>query len=483
MRSADHTFTLSIPEAFRPSQEANKMSALRGEKPQNELFVVRILCFTALLSIFGQAPPALGQPQTARAVQAASPPQEHAHSEAVTSLQDLLTEAEQNNPQILASHQGWQAAKQVPSQVSTLPDPQFNLQQLNVGSPRPFAGYTNSDFAYIGLGVSQDFPYPGKLRLKGDMAKRDADVVQQEYESARRSILAEVKSAYFQLAYLSTTLGILESDGELLQQVEKAADARYRSGMGNQHDLLQAQIEQTKLLREITMHHLEVAKVQAQIKQLLNRSQSSPDIKPSELPETPLLYTFEELLSATKAQNPEISGAEKMVERQKLQVDLAHKDFYPDFNVQYMWQRTDPSQFRAYYKFTFGVRVPIYRGRKQRPELAQAEAELSRSRSESEVRSQQVAYEVRSEYETEQKIAELLKIYREGLLPQARAGFQAGIAAYQNNRQDFQGVLASFLDVLHLDEEYWKGIAERETALAHLEQLTGMSLRGEEVSR
>ena len=41
-----------------------------------------------------------------------------------------------------------------------------------------------------------------------------------------------------------------------------------------------------------------------------------------------------------------------MVEKQKLQVDLAHKDFYPDFNVQYMWQRTDPTQFRAYYMLT-----------------------------------------------------------------------------------------------------------------------------------
>jgi outer membrane protein TolC len=307
--------------------------------------------------------------------------------------------------------------------------------------------------------------------------------VQQQYESVRRSILAGVKSAYFQLAYLSKTLGILESDGELLQQVEKAADARYRSGMGNQHDLLQAQVERTKLLREITMHHLEVAKLQAQIKQLLNRAQSSLDIEPSELPETPLPYTFEELLSATKAQNPEISGAEKMVERQKLQVDLAHKDFYPDFNVQYTWQRTDPTQFRAYYMLSFGVRVPIYRGRKQRPELAQAEAELNRSRSESEVHSQQVAYELKSEYETAQKTTELLKIYREGLLPQARAGFQAGIAAYQNNRQDFQALLASFLDVLHLDEEYWKSIAERETALARLEQLTGLSLREEEVNR
>src|SRR5713226_9712256 len=404
-------------------------------------------------------------------------------AQAVTPLAELLREAEQNNPQILAARQGWQSAQQVPTQVSTLPDQQFLLQQVNVGSPRPFAGYTNSEFAYIGLGVSQDFPYPGKLRLKGEIAKRDADVSQHQYESVRRSILAGVKAAYFQLAYLSKTLGILESDGQLLQQVEKAADARYRSGMGNQHNLLQAQVERTKLLREITMHHLEVAKSQAQIKQLLNRAQSSPDIEPSELPETPLPYTFEELLSATKAQNPEIAGAEKMVERQKLQVALAHKDFYPDFNVQYMWQRTDPTQFRAYYMLSFGVRVPIYRGRKQRPELAQAEAELNRSRSESDVQSQQVAFEVRSEYETAQKTAELLNIYREGLLPQARAGFQAGIAAYQNNRQDFQALLASFLDVLHLDEEYWKSIAERETALARLEQLTGLSMHGDEAKK
>lgn len=400
-----------------------------------------------------------------------------------TPLADLLQEAEQNNPQVQAARQGWQAAKQIPSQVSTLPDPQFNLQQVNVGSPRPFAGYTNSDFAYIGLGVSQDFPYPGKLRLKGEIAKRDADVVQQQYESVRRSILARVKSTYLQLAYLSKTLGILESDGELLQQVEKAADARYRSGMGNQHDVLQAQVERTKLIREITMHHLEVAKLQAQIKQLLNRTQSSPDIEPAELPETPLTYTFEELLSATKAQNPEIAGADKMVERQKLQVDLAHKDFYPDFNVQYMWQRTDPTQFRAYYMLSFGVRVPIYRSRKQRAELAQAEAELNRTRSESEGQSQQVAFELRSEYETAQKTADLLKIYREGLLPQARAGFQAGIAAYQNNRQDFQALLVTVLDVLHLDEENWKSVAEREIALTRLEQLTGLSLRGDRTKR
>ncbi len=442
---------------------------------RNSLLALFVSLLSTVVSL-GQEPARESNPSVPLQVDSGNMP-------AITPLEDLLKEAERNNPQIQAARQAWQAAQQVPTQVSTLPDPQFTVQHFSVGSPRPFAGYTNSEFAYIGLGVSQDFPYPGKLRLRGEVAKREADVLQQRYESVRRSVLVGIKSAYFQLGYLARTLAILESDGQLLQQVDKAAEARYRSGMGNQQDLLQAQLEQTKLLREITMHHLEVAKLQAQIKQLLNRAQSSPDIEPADLSETPLEYSFEQLLAVTKTQNPEISGAEKMVERQSLQVDLARKDFYPDFNLQYMWQRTDPTKFRAYYMLSFGIRVPIYRGRKQRPELVQAEAELNRSRSEYEAQSQQVAFELRTEYETAQKTAELLKVYREGLLPQARAEFQAGVAAYQNNRQDFQALLASFLDVLRLDEEYWQRAAEHETALARLEELTGLSLREEGAKR
>src|SRR6266478_4794699 len=401
------------------------------------------------------------------------------HTGSVTPLSELLAEAEKNNPQVEAARRGFEAAKQVSTQVSTLPDPQFNLQHLSVGSPRPFAGYTNSDFAYIGLGVSQDIPYPGKLRLKGEIARREADVSQQQIESVRRAVLAAIEAAYFQLAYLSKTLTILESDGDLLKQVEQAADARYRSGKGTQQDVLQAQLQKTKLIREIAMHHLEVGKLEAQLKQLLDRSQSSPDIEPADLAETALVQNYDELLAAARAQNPELVGAQKMIEKQSLQVDLARKDFYPDFNVQYMWQRTDPTQFRAYYMVSVGVRVPIYRSRKQKPELAQAQSEELRGRSELEAQSQQVASELRSQYVIVQQTSELLKIHREGLSPQARSEFQAGLAAYQSGKQDFQALLTAFLDVLHLDEDYWQNIAEYETAIARLEQLTGLSLHEE----
>jgi outer membrane protein TolC len=405
--------------------------------------------------------------------QEAAPP----HSGTPTLLFELLAEAEKNNPQIEAARQNWQAAKQVPTQVSTLPDPQFTLQHLSVGSPRPFAGYSNSDFAYIGLGVSQDIPYPGKLKLRGEIAKRDADVSQQQIESVHRAVAAEVKAAYFQLAYLSKTLTILESDGELPKQVEQAADARYRSGMGTQQDIVQAQLQKTKLVREIAMHHLEVGKIETRLKELLNRPQDSPDVEPADLTETPLPQSYDELFTAAKAQNPELAASQKMIDKQSLQVALARKDFYPDFNVQYMWQRTDPTQFRAYYMLSVGVRVPIYRSRKQKPELAQAQTEVLRAKSELEMRSQRVASELHEQYVIAQQTAEILKIHREGLAPQARSEFQAGLASYQSNKQDFQAVLTAFLDVLHLDEEYWQNLAEYETAIGRIEQTTGLSLR------
>jgi outer membrane protein TolC len=392
-------------------------------------------------------------------------------------LVDLLIESEKNNPQIRAARLAWESAKQVPTQVAMLPDPQVVLQQMNVGSPRPFAGYANSDFAYFGVGFSQDVPYPGKLRLRGEIAGKDANATQQKVASVRRAVLAAVKMTYFQLGYLAKRQKILDEDGQLLQQVEQAAEARYRSGMGNQQDVLQAQLERTKLLREITTNQLESGKVQAELKNLLNRSQSSADIETAELSASTPVYNFDQLLAEAKANNPDLAGMQKMVERQGLQVDLAKKDFYPDFNVQGMWQRTDPSQYRAYYQFTVGMRIPIYRSRRQRPELAQAESDRDRAKTQYEMQSQQTAFQLRQQFLSAEKSAELLKIYREGLIPQARAELQAGMAAYQSNRQDFQALLASFLDVLKLDEEYWQTLSEHETALAQMEEVTGVALR------
>ena len=69
-----------------------------------------------------------------------------------------------------------------------------------------------------------------------------------------------------------------------------------------------------------------------------------------------------------------------------------------------------------------------------------------------------------------------LKIYTDGLVPQSEATFRAALAAYQSNRQDFESLLSSFLDVLNLDLEYRNELVEHESALAELERLTGVDV-------
>jgi cobalt-zinc-cadmium efflux system outer membrane protein len=390
-----------------------------------------------------------------------------------TPLATLVAEVEQRNPQILAARQAWNAATRVPSQVATLPDPQLNLQQVNVGNPLPFAGYTTSDFAYFGIGLSQDLPYPGKLRLRGQIAERDAAAAEDHAEAVRRSLVEQLKVTYFRLACIRQTLGILQRDEALLGAVAEIAGERYGVGQGNQQDVLKAQLERTKLLREIEMHHRELAGLEAQLKQLLDRPPGSPDLETEPLDETALPAGADELLAGAPAGSPEVARALEKVREQTLRVQLARKDFYPDFNLQAMWQRTDPARFRAYYMVNLGIRLPLHRLRRQQPELAQSVAELERAQGDYEAAVQQTHFDLRDQLAAAETASRLLAIYRGGLLPQATAAFDAGLAAYQAGRQDLATLLASFSDLLKLDVEYWNTLAEHETALARIERVRG----------
>jgi len=392
-----------------------------------------------------------------------------------TPLSALLDEATRSNPDIQATRLGWQAATQVPSQVSTLPDPQVTLQHFSVGSPRPFAGYSNSDFAYIGFGISQDLPYPGKLKLKGETAQQDAAISRNKLETVRRSVLEQVKEAYYQIAYVQQTLEVLDRNDKLLEQVEKIADARYRVGEGSQQDILKSQLERTKLLREVAHHHELMNSQQALLRKLLNRPPGSPDISTEPLVETPLAYTSDELLAKVRTENPEVAGQQETVKKQSLQVEIARKDRYPDFSVQYMWQHT-AEPFRDYYMLSVSARIPIYRRRKLNPEMTQAVEELNRSRREYESQIQTAYFDVRNQYLAAETASQMLKIYREGLIPQALAAYQSGLTSYQSGGVDFETLFSSFLDVLNFDGEYWKTLMEHETALARIEQITGVPL-------
>jgi len=434
----------------------------------------RLIVPVVVVSVLSVSPITVKAQATMDVPQTPAPMKVQGHAAASPSpLQELVQEVERSNPEISAALHTWQAATNVPKQVSALPDTQITVQQFSVGSPRPFAGYSNSDFAYVGIGASQDLPYPGKRRLRSEVAEHEADSIREQSDGVRRQAIETLKLIYFQLAYLQQTLPVLERNDQILVQMQQVVESHYRVGQGGQQDVLKAQLQRTKILREIAMHHQQEEQLEAQLKQVLSRAQSSPDIVTEPLALTVLTRSDADLLNRAQDQNPDVRSRSELVRRQESQVELSHKEFKPDFNVSYTYQHT-ADKFRDYYMASFGIRLPN-RGR-QSAALAEATQNQERAKQELQAEVQRVQSEIEQQYVLARRSEDQLKIYSEGLIPQSEATFQAGLAAYQSNRQDFATLLSSFQDVLNSNLDYQRELVEHESALARLERLTGVSL-------
>lgn len=260
----------------------------------------------------------------------------------------------------------------------------------------------------------------------------------------------------------------------MLGQVIETELARYRAGQGSQADVFKAQLERTKLMREITMHHEQVGQVEVDLKRLLHRAQESPDIVAQDLTMTNLRYTSSELLKFVRKQNPEAKLSMGRIAEQNAGVRSAEGAGKPDFSIGYMYQRTG-DDFPAYYMLTFNV---IFQRRQRvRAEIAQAAESVKAAEDQLDAQLQEQLAAVQKEYITAKSTAEVLTEYSEGMIPQADAGFHAVLADYESNKQQLDSVLTSFNEVLALKREYEQTLLDYEMAIAKLETLTGETLR------
>jgi cobalt-zinc-cadmium efflux system outer membrane protein len=390
-----------------------------------------------------------------------------------TSLQSLIAEARQNNLAIKAADSAIQTTRYMPKQASALPDTEVMVQHFTVGSPRPFAGYSNSDFAYIGFGASQELPYPGKRGLRASIAQHEVAISGAEKNSIVWNVLTRLKLAYFQLAASQNIISVLAKNQQVVDQIEQGAEARYRVGEGMQQDVLRAQLERTKLLNELSMQRRESAQAQVVLKALLNRPAESPDLVPESL-SIRRIPASDALIAKLREKNPEVQVSAEQVSQGRTAVELAKREKKPDFGVQYMWQHT-ADNFRDYYMGTFSIKLPN-RSRVRAAE-GEAEAKVAQAEAEKESRLRQMERDLGEQLAIVQTADQQLKVYEEGLIPQSEAALNAGLVGYRTGKQEYQGLLASFSDTLQLSIDRERTLAEHEAAIARIEGLIGEELQ------
>jgi outer membrane protein TolC len=392
-------------------------------------------------------------------------------------LSVLIEEALANNPDIRGAEEAVHAARNRPAQARSLPNPMLSAAYTNDGW-RPTLG--TQDMTTLAVMGAQDLPFPGKRRLRGEIAEREADQVAQQLERTRLSVAARVKRAYYGLVLGRDLLELIREQEEVWTQIEGVARARYVVGQGAQQDVLRAQVEVTRIEQARTEQAAEVEIRVAELNRLLNRPATSPLETKAPLQLRPLEETPESVIGRTEAISPEAKSAGVGVERARLAVDLARKESKPDFSVQagYMNRGGLDPMWQA----GIGVSLPVYR---KRISSGVAEAEAQRRSAERLVES--VRLQLR--YRAQERLAQLeateriATLYGEGIVPQDRMSVDAALANYQTGKVPFITVLEA-LTTLYNDRTTHVGLLANHERIrasleeASLEETSGMTPAG-----
>jgi cobalt-zinc-cadmium efflux system outer membrane protein len=351
-----------------------------------------------------------------------------------TPLADLVIEAENNNTEIVAAQHTWRAAELLAQPVAGTPAAQ-----------------------------------PGQALTS--TAELEANTQRAQIDTLRAGVADRVKTIYLRLAYLYQMYDIDDRGSDDLSALIQTETSKYGRGLGSQSEVIEAQIERTKILRETTLHHEEVGGLQAELKGLLHREPDSPEIVPEQTTLTKLTESVSQLLAAAGKQNPTLIADRAIVDAESARLDSIKHDVESDSTVGFMLRHTavdDPDNY---------VLVAHASAAPKESEAGQAAEILESSRSEeSEDRLRQLA-EVERQFTFVVSSEELMRECKDGLIPQSKTLYESKLSAYETGQEKFSAVIQAFLNELTFEDDYLQAILEHETSLAHLETLTGEKLR------
>lgn len=386
-------------------------------------------------------------------------------------LQELINEALKNNHEILASESRVSASKYRMPQVKSLPDPMFMFGYQNEGWRR--YTYGEMEGAQWMFSASQMFPFPGKLSLKGEMASRDAESLKASSDAIRLKTIAKVKELYYDLFLAYKDIDLIRDKTALFSRIEDAALARYSSGKAPQQEVLMAQTEKYMLLEKEEMLKQKIQSIEAMLNTTIGRDVNSPIGRPVEPSYTVYSRSMDELLKIAFGNSPEIKSSEKMIASAEAKVQMAKREYYPDFTLAAsLFERR--GEFQDMWSLTTTINIPIFYKTKQRQAVHEAEASLSEARHELEGTKYMLSANIRDNYSMIKTAEKLMGLYKNGLIPKTYQDFELAIAGYITGRVEAITVISRLKSLIDYELLYWGQFMEREKAIARLEAITGI---------
>jgi outer membrane protein TolC len=277
----------------------------------------------------------------------------------------------------------------------------------------------------------------------------------------------------------------VEEEYSLLQHYERLASARYSSGLGSQHEVIKLQSSLSRLLNR-TKTLEQQRRIFASRLNLLRAFPAQRDIPQIAPPRPPqFLAPDVEALSGIGEENrEELRSIMAMIERNERSIEVAKKDFWPDFTLGAGFinvaKRQDlagivtppPENGKNAFSFSVGLNIPIWRD-KYRSAVLEATENLMAERSSYQAVVNQIEYEVSEAVIRIQTLQEQLDLFAQVLIPQTEQTLKSGEAAYETGHADILDLLDSESALFELRLSDARFRTEIMKALTDLERAVG----------
>jgi outer membrane protein TolC len=391
---------------------------------------------------------------------------------ATTSLQDVLTVALQDNPEILAAAARLSAANERPAQAGSLADPVLTGVYRNVSWDAITLG--EEPMSVAGLRFTQPLPYKGKRGLEATAARKGVDVATSQLDLISRRVTREVVEAYYELGFVHEAIDIVEDTRDYLVNLEQTAEARYAVGEGIQQDVLKAQVEVSVLLNRLIMLEQQRDSTETSLNRLLDRPVSTAVGSPAEF--SPPFWDFDlaALQQEATASSALLRERARQIDQRRAALDVARSESKPDWILSGAWMTR--GSLPDVLEVNVGITLPLYKDTKQDRAVAEAAATVRASEHDLQNSSSIVAEAVRDQYLRAERASRLVQLYGEAIIPQATLSLESAAAGYEVGNVDFLTVIDNVVTLLTYQLEYYRQSTDYMQALARIEEHVGRSL-------
>ncbi|MCX5888414.1 MAG: TolC family protein [Deltaproteobacteria bacterium] len=394
-------------------------------------------------------------------------------------LQALIDESLKANAEVKQMRASFQASKETIRSAGALDDPEVAFAMKDIPTDT-WNTYSDPQSQKM-LELSQKFPFPGKRRLRSEVAAEQTNSDDYTYRDKINEVRTKVVTSYWGLSLAYSDFDLTERSKQAWEQVVKVAETRYAVGQGQQADVLQAQVELGNYLDRLFQWTQKQESSRADLNALRSQPPNTPISRPQPLKPRPFTLKLDELLAQAEAR-PQLQALKALITKQEKSVNLAKKEYFPDMTVGLAYGFRDtlgpPINLKQSDMFTGRVmfNLPIWQGSKIKPKIREELAKQDVAKEAHQSATNQLAAAIKDRHAKLQRLAKQISLFDQGIIPQARQAAASTLSGYQVGTLPFNQLHQSQIAVYSAEMQLQEYLKDFEENWAELEWLVGAEL-------